>query len=78
MPAVNILIPNVKNYAEDLNSGAVVVTTMYDANILDQTGTTTDRSKATTGSLALIGTGTFTFSPMNEGVVATYSILLTP
>lgn len=49
MEPVIVKILNVRNFNEDKNSGVVVVQTIYDAVILDDSGTTETNRKATTG-----------------------------
>ena len=60
MLPIVISIPNVRNFVEDLNSGVLVIRTLYDGYIyiiiirvvLDESGTTEVNRKATTGSVA--------------------------
>ena len=73
MQPVMVTVPHVRNFNSQLNSGAVVVRTIYDGVILDESGTTETNRKALTGLPAynLKFTG-FTFYPKNMGQAATY------
>jgi hypothetical protein len=46
MPPVVITIPNIRNFKEDLNSGVLVIRTLYDGVVLDESGTTDTNRKA--------------------------------
>lgn len=82
MPPIVVRIPNVRNFNEDLYSGVVVVSTMYDGVVLDASGTTDTNRKALTGAAAsFLTTNTqysLTFYPLNEGQLATYDITIIP
>jgi len=81
MQPIIVSIPNVKNFAEDLNSGVVVVRTLYDAVVLDDSGTTETNRKATSGLAAKLfdaSNYTLTFYPTTEGSLGTYEIKLIP
>lgn len=50
MPPIIISIPNVRNFNADLNSGVLVIRTIYDGVVLDESGTTDTNRKALTGA----------------------------
>ncbi|EAR83210.3 hypothetical protein TTHERM_01002750 (macronuclear) [Tetrahymena thermophila SB210] len=79
MQPVIISIPHVKNIGPQLSTGVVVVSTQYDQVTLDESGTTTTNRKATTGvSAQVLKVKNFSYSPLNEGQIATYTIQLYP
>lgn len=81
MDPIVVSIPNVKNFAEDLNSGVIRVRTLYDAVTLDDSGTTEENRKATSGLAANFldaANYSMTFLPTTEGELANYEIKLIP
>ena len=46
MKPIIVEIPNIKSFGADLNSGVVVVRTIYDGVVLDESGTTEENRKA--------------------------------
>ncbi|CAD8148432.1 unnamed protein product [Paramecium octaurelia] len=81
MEPVIVTILNVRNFNEDKNSGVIVVQTIYDAVVLDDSGTTETNRKATSGLKATFMTNTqysLLYYPLTEGVQATYELTLKP
>lgn len=50
MQPIQISIPNIRNFKEDLNSGVLVIRTIYDGVVLDDSGTTNTNRKALSGA----------------------------
>lgn len=81
MEPVKISFPNIKNFPEDLNSGVVRVRTLYDSVVLDDSGTTEQGRKATTGLAAKFmaaSSYSLTYFPTTESESATYEVKLIP
>lgn len=71
MEPVIVKILNVRNFNEDKNSGVVVIKTIYDAVVLDDSGTTETNRKATSGLKATFMNNTqysLLYYPTTEGV----------
>jgi len=71
MEPVIVKILNVRNFNEDKNSGVIVIQTIYDAVVLDDSGTTETNRKATSGLKATFMSNTqysLLYYPITEGV----------
>lgn len=68
MKPVIISIPHIKNIGPELNTGVVVVKTIYDEVVLDESGTSVTNRKAATGvSAKILNVQNFDYYPQNEG-----------
>ncbi len=69
----------IRNFKPELNSGVVVIRTIYDNVILDESGTSETNRKASFGvSASLLNYSDLTFYPKTEGTQAIYHFTLRP
>lgn len=70
---------NVLNFNAERTSGVVTVTTYYDSVILDQSGSNELNRKAETSFVAhSLTIADFSFTPINEGEIANYTVVIIP